>query len=203
MEEKITTILALTAVLLIASPHAVAAEKAPLHEGLESATMLFGELRKHFRDVLVEPVARDQASRYLARLSKLLQDIASHKEDFTHELINASLPRDYASLREKAHILEDDVSKMQHALEDFFQPMPLSWKSRGGEIQKKLFLNLSGKWQRLNDIARELNMPNAVPADLVAESRQLVALTLDLKASVDALISELASPAVDNSGGKP
>jgi hypothetical protein len=46
-------------------------------------------------------------------------------------------------------------------------------------------------------------MPNAVPADLVAESRQLVALTLDLKASVDALISELASPAVDNSGGKP
>lgn len=187
------------ALFLYFPSQSLASDIPPLHDGLESATKIFGELRQHFREVFIDPLAREQASRYLVSLSDRLSTLALDKERFTQKLVNAVFPNDFESLYVEAKKLEDDVSQIQSTLNKFFEPMPLSWRSRGEKIESSLHLSLSGKWQNLNDISKKLNMDKADQNDLLTEARRMVALTRALKSSVDALISELAQSRTVNS----
>jgi hypothetical protein len=80
-----------------------------------------------------------------------------------------------------------------------FAPLPPEWQTRGGDLQAKLDWVPHGKWQSLDDVARDLGAEGTSPDQLRAESDAFVALVRQLKENVDGIVTDLAKPEAQQS----
>ena len=91
----------------------------------------------------------------------------------------------------------DQLHKSRLALTDVFAPLPPEWQTRGGDLQAQLDWVPHGKWQSLDDVARDLGADGTSADQLRAESDAFVALVRHLKEIVDGIVTDLESgPAV-------
>ena len=88
----------------------------------------------------------------------------------------------------------DQLHKSRLALTDVFAPLPPEWQTRGGDLQAQLDWMPHGKWQSLDDVARDLGADGTSPDQLRAESDAFVAIVRKLKEIVDGIVTDLAKP---------
>jgi hypothetical protein len=176
-----------------------AAAEPPLHDGFKAAVKTVGELREHFSTIVRDPEGKAEVARALPKLSGRLDSLVLAKLTFTETLINAKWPQDRSKVAAATEVLKDQLHKSRFALTDVFAALPPEWQTRGGDLQAKLDWMPHGKWQSLDDAARDLGVESTSPDQLRAESDAFVALVRQLKESVDGLDTDLAKPEAQQS----
>ena len=166
--------------------------KSPLSHGLELAAELFAEAKDIYKKYVVEPEARSQASRSLRRLANRLDALALAKEDLTASLLDAGTASQKRPIAAHIADLQQELREVRESLTRAFAPLPDDWKKRAGEVQRAIEQPLSDKATTLRDIALQLRLPDASRAQLMKESETTVALVNQVRALVNAIITELA-----------
>ena len=175
---------------------ALAAEP-PLHDGFKAAIKTVGELREHFSTIVRDPEGKAEVARALPKLSGRLDSLVRAKLAFTETVVNAKWPQDRDKIAAATEVLKDQLHKSLFALTDVFAALPPEWQTRGGDLRAKLDWVPHGKWQSLDDVARDLGAEGTSADQLRAESDAFVALVRHLKEIVDGIVTDLASgPAV-------
>lgn len=175
------------------------AAEPPLHNGFSVAIKTFGELREHFSTIVRDPAGGAEAARALPKLSGRLDSLIRAKLTFTETLVNAKWPQDRSKIAAAAEVLKDQLHKSRFAMTDVFAPLPPEWQTRGGDLQAQLDWVPHGKWQSLDDVARDLGADGKSPDQLRAESDAFVALIRQLKEIVDGIVTDLAKPEAQQS----
>ena len=175
------------------------AAEPPLHDGFNVAIKTFGELREHFSTIVRDPAGRAEVARALPKLSGRLDSLVRAKLTFTETLVNAKWPQDRNKIAAAAEALKDQLHKSRFALTDVFAALPPEWQTRGGDLQAKLDWVPHGKWQSLDDVARDLGAEGTSRDQLRAESDAFVALVRQLKENVDGIVTDLAKPEAQQS----
>jgi hypothetical protein len=132
---------------------------------------IFGPVRDAYRTIIVDPAARAQSLRRLRDLSSKLGTLKLEKDKFTRELLNSKWPDDQQKLITGAGALQREVDGVRGALGQVFEPLPDQLRMRGGEIQRILEHQLSGKWNSLKDIAMELGLISPSLEEFRCESK--------------------------------
>ena len=177
---------------------ALAAEP-PLHDGFKAAIKTVGELREHFSTIVRDPEGKAEVARALPKLSGRLDSLVRAKLTFTETVVSAKWPQDRSKVAAATEVLKDQLRKSRFALTDVFAALPPDWQTRGGDLQAKLDWVPTGKWQSLDDVARDLGAEGTSPDQLRAESDAFVALVRQLKESVDGVDTDLAKPEAQQS----
>jgi hypothetical protein len=180
--------------LLVLMANAAPAAEPPLHDAFNVAIKTLRELRDHFSTIVQDPAGRAEAARALPKLSERLDSLVRTKLTFTETLVNAKWPQDRNKIAVAAEALKDQLHKTRFALTDVFAPLPPAWQTRGGDLQAPLDWVTHGKWQSLDDVARDLGTDGTSPDQLRAESDAFVALVRQLKEIVDGIVTDLAKP---------
>jgi hypothetical protein len=175
------------------------AAEPPLHDGFNVAIKTFAELREHFSTIVRDPAGRAEVARALPKLSGRLDSLVLAKLTFTETVVNAKWPQDRVKIAAATEVLEDQLHKFRIALTDVFAALPPEWQTRGGDLQVKFDWVPHGKWQSLDDVARDLGAESTSPDQLRAESDAFVALVRQLKESVDGMDTDLAQPEAQQS----
>jgi hypothetical protein len=177
----------------------VPAAEPPLHDGFNAAIKTFGELREHFSTIVRDPEGKAEVARALPKLSGRLDSLVRAKLAFTETVVNAKWPQDRNKVAAATEVLKDQLHKSRLALTDVFAALPPEWQTRGGDLQAKLDWVPHGKWQSVDDVARDLGAESTSPDQLRAESDAFVALVRQLKESVDGMDTDLAKPEAQQS----
>ena len=180
--------------LLVFMANGAPAAEPPLHDAFNVAIKTLGELREHFSTIVEDPAGRAEAVRALPKLSGRLDSLVRAKLTLTETLVNAKWPQDRNKIAAAAEALKDQLHKSRLALTDVFVPLPPEWQTRGGDLQAQLDWAPHGKWQSLDDVARDLGAEGTSPDQLRAESDAFVALVRQLKEIADGIVTDLAKP---------
>ena len=140
-------------------PTTAAGREPSLGAVFTEAGEVFTNLRKTVKQVVIEPAERDQALRYLRRLSYRLAVLAQEKDNFAIEMINAKWPGDQRTILAQAHDLTDSLWKVKRSLIETFDSLPDTFRRQGGKIQESLNLGLNSKLESLEKVAEFVGAP--------------------------------------------
>jgi hypothetical protein len=144
-----------------------------------------------WRELIVKPAKRDQAVRYLKRLSNRLEALTLAKEEFAHELADAKWPEDRDRVENRAREVQDQVWQVRRAIGDFFETLPPENAAKGSEIQEQLRQGLGKKWNSLEEIKKNLQLKTASRDEIFEDADELARKAAALKSIVDALITDM------------
>jgi len=134
-------------------------------------------------------IARYQVNIRLGKLSRNLQDLASDKQELAETLSSGSREDVSASLKE----LEETVKRLRHNLDRITSILHSSDRQRGGEIADQVFQDLTQKNLVLQEARRKLNGGTPNMFEVRHDLEFGVKTVFQIKAKVDALITELAN----------
>lgn len=134
-------------------------------------------------------IARYQVNIRLGKLSRNLQDLVSDKQELAEMLSSGSHGDILASITE----LEQTVLRLRHNLDKITSVLHSSDRQQGGQIADQVFRDLTEKKLLLELARSKLNgdTPNMNVVRMDLQSG--VSLVFQIKARVDALITDLAN----------
>ena len=172
-------------------PEAESTQVSKFRSGLQDAANLFRDARGIVREVLIAPAQRDQASRYLHRLSTSLEILALQKGDFAREVASAKFDKDNPDLVDAAQSVRNAIWNVQRLLVDVFGTFPDRFRTSAAAAREKLDLGLNSKLESLERVAGFLGISTNNRELILAELKKDMADARSLRAEVDKLLAEL------------
>lgn len=168
-------------------------EQSTFKAGVIELTKLFADMRQAIKQSVIKPAERDQALRYLRRLSRDLEVLAVQKDSFAREVQFTKLPASHGQLEPDAQELIRAVKQVQESLLDTFRALPDEFSGAASEVRRKLDLSLNRKLDSLQGIATFAGSSGQSREDIVADVKNDARLARDLREEVDRFRAHIAA----------